>query len=82
MKNFYDIIICGGGITGLLLAKKITDDIYFKNHKIALIEKEDKIKMTEPLVFGKKVKENGIVLFAVAGTMQILFQMNMSHLLN
>ena len=38
--------------------------------------------MTEPLVFGKKVKENGIVSFAVAGTMQILFQMNMSHLLS
>ena len=27
-KNFYDIIICGGGITGLLLAKKLTDDKY------------------------------------------------------
>ena len=43
-ENLYDIIICGGGITGLLLAKKITDDAYFKSHKIALIEKEDKNK--------------------------------------
>ena len=38
--------------------------------------------MTEPLAFGKKAKENGIVLFVVVGKMQILFQMNMSHLLN
>ena len=43
-KKIYDIIICGGCITGLLLAKKITDDIYFKNHKIALIEKDEKNK--------------------------------------
>ena len=55
-ENFYDIIICGGGITGLLLAKKITDDIYFKNHKIALIEKEDKNKNDRTISFWEEGK--------------------------
>ena len=55
-KNFYDIIICGGGITGLLLAKKLTDDIYFKNHKIALIEKEEKNKNDRTISFWEEGK--------------------------
>ena len=55
-KKFYDIIICGGGITGLLLAKKLTDDIYFKNHKIALIEKEEKNKNDRTISFWEEGK--------------------------
>jgi len=55
-KKNYDIIICGGGITGLLLAKKLTDDIYFKNHKIALIEKEDKNKNDRTISFWEEGK--------------------------
>jgi lycopene beta-cyclase len=55
-KKIYDIIICGGGITGLLLAKKLTDDIYFKNHKIALIEKEDKNKNDRTISFWEEGK--------------------------
>ena len=55
-KNLYDIIICGGGITGLLLAKKLTDDNYFKNHKIALIEKEDKNKNDRTISFWEEGK--------------------------
>ncbi len=39
-SNNYDIIICGGGVSGLILAEQLCKDAYFKNHKILLIEKE------------------------------------------
>ena len=44
MKNnlHYDIIICGGGASGLLLAYALIQDQDFDHQRIALIEKEDK----------------------------------------
>lgn len=41
-KKTYDYIICGGGASGLLLAQKLATDSFFKDRKIALIEKGTK----------------------------------------
>ena len=38
------------------LAKKLTDDIYFKNHKIALIEKDEKNKNDRTISFWEEGK--------------------------
>lgn len=41
-KTVFDLIICGGGASGLLLLKALKEDPFFDNHSILLIEKEVK----------------------------------------
>ena len=38
----FDIIICGGGAAGLLLANALSNETAFKHLHIAIIEKEEK----------------------------------------
>ena len=41
-KQVFDFIICGGGASGLLLIEALSNDTYFKNQSILLIEQEVK----------------------------------------
>ena len=41
MSNYYDLIVVGGGMVGLSIAKNMLDSIAQKNFKIAIIEKEE-----------------------------------------
>jgi lycopene beta-cyclase len=38
MKLDYDYIICGGGISGLLLASKLSNDSHYKNKSILILD--------------------------------------------
>ena len=38
MKLDYDYIICGGGISGLLLASKFSNDSYYNNKSILILD--------------------------------------------
>jgi len=38
--SFFDYIIIGSGLSGLQLAMQMEDDIYFKNKKVAIFDKE------------------------------------------
>lgn len=46
-----DFIICGGGISGLLLLNALNKDSFFKDHRIVLIEKETKNTNDRTLCF-------------------------------
>jgi lycopene beta-cyclase len=50
-KKEIDFIICGGGISGLLLANALNKDSFFKDHHILLIEKETKNTNDRTLCF-------------------------------
>jgi len=41
-ETIFDLIICGGGASGLMLLKALREDPFFDNHSILLIEKEIK----------------------------------------
>ena len=41
-KNHFDYIICGGGASGLLLAYRICNDVFFADKSVLLIEKDHK----------------------------------------
>jgi len=41
-QNYFDLIICGGGASGLLLLKGLREDPYFNQQSILVIEKEIK----------------------------------------
>jgi lycopene beta-cyclase len=41
-NKFFDVVICGGGAAGLLLANALSNDTAFHHLRIALIEKEKK----------------------------------------
>ena len=41
-ETIFDLIICGGGASGLLLLKALGEDPFFDDHSILLIEKEIK----------------------------------------
>ena len=41
-EKTYDYIICGGGASGLLLTQKLAEDPFFRDKKIALVEKDIK----------------------------------------
>jgi len=41
-QNNYDFIICGGGLSGLILAQIFGNDPYFENKKVLILEKEIK----------------------------------------
>ena len=41
-KQQFDYIICGGGASGLLLLKALSEDSHFNTSRILLIEKENK----------------------------------------
>ena len=41
-KNHFDYIICGGGASGLMLAQALSNDTYFENKTILILEKESK----------------------------------------
>jgi lycopene beta-cyclase len=38
----YDYIICGGGASGLMLAYRLCSDVFFKNHKVLILDRSDK----------------------------------------
>ena len=48
MKIKYDYIICGAGLSGLILANKIFEDSDFDNKQILIIEKN----LSNPLNHG------------------------------
>ena len=54
----YDYIIIGAGASGLMLASGLVNDPYFRNKRILLLDRDNKLKMTAPGVIGKKVKAN------------------------
>ena len=41
-KQHFDYIVCGGGASGLLFLKALTEDPFFNDATILLIEKETK----------------------------------------
>ena len=50
-KNKYDYIICGGGISGLLLSHALISDNFFDEKKVLLIEKDNKVNNDKTLSF-------------------------------
>ena len=60
-KKHFDIIICGGGAAGLLLAHGLINNDAFDHLSIALIEKEKKSKRLALGVFGKKARVHGTI---------------------
>ena len=62
MKLDYDYIICGGGISGLLLASKLSNDSHYKNKSILILDP----------VFGIKKILHGIVYSLQVGKMLFL----------
>ena len=47
--EYYDIVICGGGMVGTAMARSLGTDNVFKNLKIALIESSSSSKKNEYL---------------------------------
>ena len=50
-----------------IISQKITDDAYFKSHKIALIEKEDKNKNDRTISFWEEGKGEWDSIICVVG---------------
>ena len=53
-KKHFDIILCGGGASSLLLANAISKDPYFNDLQIAIIEKEEKKENDRTWCFWEK----------------------------
>ena len=54
--DFYDIVICGGGMVGTAMARSLGRDSVFKNLKIALIESSPKLKeYVQPEIHSNRV---------------------------
>ena len=68
-ENHLDIIICGGGASGLLLANGLIKDPAFDQLNILLLEKDKKTLNDRTWCFWKKTKENGKAWYTTAGTM-------------
>jgi len=57
MELDYDYIICGGGIAGLLLASKFSNDSYYNNKSILILDPDyPKVKNDRTLCFWDKKK--------------------------
>ena len=50
-NNKYDYIICGCGISGLLLSHALISDNFFDEKKVLLIEKDNKVNNDKTLSF-------------------------------
>lgn len=53
-KKHFDIILCGGGASSLLLANALSKDAYFGDLQIAIIEKEEKTENDRTWCFWEK----------------------------
>ena len=53
-KKHFDIILCGGGASSLLLANALSKDAFFDDLQIAIIEKEEKTKNDRTWCFWEK----------------------------
>ena len=54
MKEKYDYIICGAGLSGLILASKIFDDRFFDDKNILLIDKDLNSSVNKTWCFWEK----------------------------
>ena len=62
MELDYDYIICGGGIAGLLLASKFSNDSYYNDKSILILDPDfPKSKTIELCVSGIKKNLFGIL---------------------
>ena len=51
MKEKYDYIICGSGLSGLILANRIFEDRFFDGKNILLIDKDLKSSVNKTWCF-------------------------------
>ena len=59
MNNHFDFIICGGGLSGVMLADQLCKDPFFNSYTILLLE-EKKPEMMENKIWSFWEKENSI----------------------
>jgi len=53
--DFYDIVICGGGMVGTAMARSLGTNNVFKNLKIALIESSNKYEYKKQEIHSNRV---------------------------
>ena len=58
MKEKYDYIICGAGLSGLILASRIFEDRFFDDKNILLIDKDLKSSVNKTWCFWETGKRN------------------------
>ena len=73
MELDYDYIICGGGISGLLLALKFSNDSYYKDKSILILDPDFPKKSNDrTLCFWDKKILYGTVYLPQVGKMLFL----------
>ena len=67
MKEKYDYIICGAGLSGLILASRIFEDRFFDDKNILLIDKDLKSSVNKTWCFGKQETLYGKIILSNHG---------------
>ena len=56
MKEKYDYIICGAGLSGLILASRIFEDRFFDDKNILLIDKDLKSSVNKKRYLSLRIR--------------------------